>query len=220
VTGALRRLAALIAVCLTVAAAPAMGAGPLPATAQAVLERMSARNPTLESYRARVHVDVRMLSFPFLAPQLDGTSYYRRPDTYLVVFDRVPGYARGFQRLFDDVGNPDAWQKDNDIVLDGFTWLDGRQTIVLRLTKKIHSDILDHSLAYVDLASYALVRMEWYYTSGGKIAMSQGYRKQGQFWVLSQQHATIQIPHVRAVADATYGNYDTNVPVDSAVQAP
>ncbi len=219
-TGALRHAAALLAVCVTLGAAPATGAGPLPSSAQAVLERMDQRNPTLQSYRTRVHVDVRMLSFPFLAPQLDGTSYYRRPDTYVVVFDHVPGYARGFQRLFDDIGNPDAWQKDNDIALEGAAWLDGRETIVLRLTKKIHSDILDHSLAYVDLASYALMRMEWYYTSGGKITMSQGYRKQGQFWVLSQQHATIQIPHVRAVADASYGPYDTNVPVDAAVQTP
>ena len=49
-------------------------------------------------------------------------------------------------------------------------------TIVLRLTKKIHSDILDHTLAYVDPLDYALVQMEWYYTSGGKITMSQQYR--------------------------------------------
>lgn len=192
----------------------------MPASAQAVLERMGERNPTLQSYRARVHVDVRMISFPFLSPQLDGTSYYRRPDTYVVVFDRVPSYARGFQRIFDDMGNPDAWQKNNDIVLQGVTSLEGRDTIVLRLTKKIHSDILDHSLAYVDLASYALVRMEWYYTNGGKIAMTQGYRKEGQFWVLSRQHATISIPYVRAVADASYGVYETNVPVDPSVQTP
>ncbi len=55
--------------------------------------------------------------------------------------------------------------------------------------------------------------MEWYYTSGGKIAMTQQYRVEGQYSVLAQQHATIQIPHVRAVADANYGTYQTNVPI-------
>jgi hypothetical protein len=184
-----------------------------PLTVRGVLGRMNARNPSLRSYRARVHVDVRMLSFPYLAPKLDGTSYYERPNLYVVVFDRMPSYARGFGRLFNEIGNPQAWEKDQNITVDGTTWLNDRLTIVLRLTKKIHSDILDHTLAYVDATSYTLTEMEWYYTSGGKIAMTQQYRQEGPYYVLSAQHATIAIPHVRAVADATYGSYETNVPV-------
>lgn len=201
-------------------AAPA-GEGILsgPIDARTVVDRMADRNPTLRSYRARVHVDVRMLNFPFLAPKLDGTSYYKRPDYYEVVFDRMPSYARGFSKLFDDVGSPRAWEKNQNIAVEGSTWLDGHPMIVLRLTKKIHSDILDHTLAYVDPYSYALVQMEWYYTSGGKITMSQWYRAQGAYSVLSQQHATIDIPHVHAVADATYGTYDTNVPVGTGGSA-
>jgi hypothetical protein len=201
-------------------AAVTIGAGPadnstitLSTDPHAIIERMADRNPMLQSYRARVHVDVRMLNFPFLAPKLDGTTYFKRPATYVVVFDRVPGYARGFQKLFDDVGNPVAWERDQNITVAGTSWLDGRETIVLRLTKKIHSDILDHSLAYVDPSSYELVRMEWYYTSGGKITMSQQFGQQGMFSVLSQQHATIDIPHVHALADASYGDYQTNVPI-------
>lgn len=178
-----------------------------------IVQRMTARNPSLQSYRARVHVDVRMLNFPFLAPKLDGTEYYRRPDFYVVVFDRMPSYARGFSRLFDDIGNPRAWEKNENISLDGTSWLQGRPTIVLRLTKKIHSDILDHTLAYVDPTDYALLQMEWYYTSGGKITMTQQYRIEGKYSVLSQQHATIDIPHVHAVAEAMYGTYQTNLPV-------
>jgi hypothetical protein len=184
-------------------------AGPL--NVETVIGRMADRNPMLRSYEARVHVAVRMLNFPYLSPQLDGTSYYKRPDFYEVVFDRMPSYARGFGRLFDDVGSPRAWQKNQNITLDGIASLNGRQMIVLRLTKKIHSDILDHTLAYVDPIDYSLVQMEWYYTNGGKITMSQWYRLQGDYVVLSQQHAAIDIPHVRAVADATYGTYQTNV---------
>lgn len=196
------------------AAAPlpsAATASSTPPDARQVLQKMLDRNPSLESYRARVHVDVQMLNFPFLAPKLDGTSYYRRPDTYEVVFDRVPGYARGFQKLFDDVGSPAAWEKDQNVAVDGGSLVDGRATIVLRLTKKIHSTILDHTLAYVDASSYTLTRMEWYYTSGGKITMSQQYGKQDGYWVPAAAHATIDIPHVHAIADAKYGSYQTNV---------
>jgi outer membrane lipoprotein-sorting protein len=199
----------------------ALGSGPAAASAmqpsldvRAVLRKMTDRNPTLQSYRARVHVDVRMLNFPFLAPKLDGTSYYKRPDLYVVVFDRMPSYARGFQKLFNDIGNPNQWQRDSNIAVDGSATIDDRPMIVLRMTKKIRSDILDHTLAYVDAATFDLARMEWYYTSGGKITMTQQYRSQGIYSVLSSQHATIQIPHVRAVADASYGTYETNVPVE------
>jgi outer membrane lipoprotein-sorting protein len=201
-------LAFLVLIGLATAAAPASSGT---TDAHAVLQKMLQRNPSLESYRARVHVDVRMLNFPFLAPKLDGTSYYRRPDTYQVVFDSVPGYAKGFQKLFDDVGDPAAWEKDQNVSLDGVSSIEGRPTIVLRLTKKIHSTILDHTLAYVDAASFTLTRMEWYYTSGGKITMSQQFGKQDGYWVPASQHATIDIPHVHAVADAKYESYQTNV---------
>jgi hypothetical protein len=196
------------------------GVPPFALDSHAIVGRMAERNPTLKSYRARVHVDIRMFNFPFLAPKLDGTLYFKRPDFYEVVFDRMPSYARGFQRLFDDVGNPRAWEKDENITVDGTAWLDNRPTIVLRMTKKIHSDILDHTLVYVDPSDYALLQMEWYYTSGGKVTMSQQYRMQGNYSVLSQQHATINIPHVHAVADASYGTYETNVPVDPGSGTP
>jgi hypothetical protein len=191
-----------------------------PTNAWTVLTKMAQRNPTLASYRARVHVDIRMLNFPFLAPKLDGTSYYKRPDYYVVVFDRMPGYARGFQRLFDDIGNPQAWEKNQFVTLAGTSSVDGRPAMVLRLTKKIHSDILDHTLAYVDIASYALLKMEWYYTSGGKITMMQYYRTEGNYSVLAQQRGTIDIPHVHAIAYATYGTYQTNVPIRVGASTP
>jgi len=211
---------------LPLLAAALIGAEPVGAVAPpnpdaaVIIRRMSDRNPTLRSYNARVHVDIRMLNFPFLAPKLDGTSYFKRPDFYEVVFDRMPSYARGFQRIFDDVGSPQAWQKDQNISVDGMSSLDGHPVIVLRMTKKIHSDILDHTLVYVDPTDYALLQMEWYYTSGGKITMSQQYRMQGIYSVLSQQHATISIPYVHAVADASYGVYETNVPIGTGKSMP
>jgi outer membrane lipoprotein-sorting protein len=206
-------LATLIATAPT--AQPAM-----PHDAHVVVEKMIARNPSLQSYKARVHVDVRMLSFPYLAPKLDGTSYYKRPDTYEVIFDRMPGYAKGFQKIFDDVGDPGAWEKDQNIALDGTSTLWGHPMIVLRLTKKIHSDILDHTLAYVDPYSYALIEMQWFYTSGGKITMTQTYQRNGSNYVLSAQHADIDIPHIRAVADASYNQYQTNVATASGEKNP
>ncbi|MBC5824751.1 MAG: hypothetical protein GIW99_03025 [Candidatus Eremiobacteraeota bacterium] len=202
-------------------------AGPSPASAQqpqlsdahAIVERIIERDPSLRSFQARVHVDVRLLSFPFVSPKLDGTSYFKRPNDYEVIFDNVPGYAKGFKKMFADIGDPASWERDCDVEDDGARFVDGRRLLALRMTKKVHSTILDDAVAYIDPTSYETLQMEWHYKSGGKIVMTQEYKTVGPYTVIAAQHVEIAIPHVRAVADATYGQYQTNVSIDQAVFA-
>ncbi|MDQ2663119.1 MAG: hypothetical protein M3Y18_03690 [Candidatus Eremiobacteraeota bacterium] len=182
-----------------------------------IVVRMIERNPSLRSFRARVHVNVHMKSFPFLSPTLDGTSYFRRPDNYEVVFDRVPGYAKGFSKLFNDIGDPASWERDQSVQFEGMRSLNGRSVLVLRLAKKIHSDQLADTVAYVDPTEYTVAQMEWHYRNGGAIVMTQSFRSEGPYSVISSQHAIISIPHVRAVADSAYAAYQTNVAVDTSV---
>ncbi len=198
-------------------AAPAGAQAPL--DANAIVQRIEQRNPSLQSFQARVHVDVRMLNFPWLAPKLDGTSYFKRPNNYEVVFDRVPSYAHGITKLFGDIGDASAWQKDSNIAYDGMRVVDGHPMLALRMTKKIYSDQIKDAVAYVDPITFQVARMEWNYRSGGLITMTQTFKGEGPFSVIASQHADIRIPHVRAVADAVYGSYQTNVAVDDAVFA-
>ena len=212
----LKRAMLSCAAALSLAAAPAAAQAPAN-DAHGVIEKIEARNPSLRTFQARVHVDVRMLNFPFLSPKLDGTSYFKRPSNYEVVFDRVPRYARGFERLFADVGDAARWERDNNVALLGERALNGRPAIVLRLTKKIYSDQVEYADAYVDPSSYQVAQMEWHYRSGGSIVMTQTYKTEGSYTVIAAQHAAINIPHVRAVADANYGQYQTNVAVNDDV---
>ncbi|HTU70317.1 MAG TPA: hypothetical protein VMF11_08325 [Candidatus Baltobacteraceae bacterium] len=209
-------LAALAAV-LCVSYASAQSSASAPTSAQEVIARMLARDTSLASYESRVHVSLRMLNFPFLAPVLDGTYYYKRPDKYEIVFDRVPSYAKGFEKIFNDVGDPQSWSKDQNIEFKGLQPLDGHPMYVLWLTKKIHSDILDHTLVYVDPQNYELTQMEWHYTSGGSIVMTQQYREQDGYAFVGSQHVTIDIPHVHAIGDSQFGPYQTNVAVSNSV---
>lgn len=198
---------------------PSVTPSPLPATAHGVIERMVDRNPSLASYTARVHVDLRMLNFPYLAPKLDGTSYYKRPNHNEVVFDRVPSYAKGFEKLFNDVGDPVAWEADWNVDDRGLTKVDGypNPMIELFMTKKIYSDQTADAIAYVDPSSYELLEMQWDYRNGGKIVMRQSYRDQGTYSLVGEQHVEISIPHVRAVGDSQFATYQTNVAVDDSV---
>jgi outer membrane lipoprotein-sorting protein len=202
---------------LLASALPVM-AQPVPApTADSIMQRIEARDATLQSFQTRVHVNVHMLSFPWFSPQLDGTSYFKRPDNYMVHFDRVPSYAHGITKLFGDIGDPAAWQKDSNISFDGLQSIDGKPMLVLRMTKKIYSDQIKDTLAYVDPATYQVTKMVWNYTNGGSISMTQNFRPQGRYSVIATQHADIKIPHVHAVADATYGTYQMNVAIADSV---
>ena len=201
-------------------------AGPSPVSAQdqampasAVIAKMLDRNGQLNTYQARVHVNLRMLNFPFLAPTLDGTAYYKRPKKFDVTFDRVPAYAKGFQKLFDDVADPISWGLDSNVVSKGLVKVDGypREMIELYMTKKIYSTIIDNTIAYVDPSNYELLEMDWNYRSGGKIAMRQWYRMEGGYSVVSQQHVEINIPHVHAVGDSQFAIYQTNIAIDDSV---
>lgn len=200
----------------------ALALGPAaPVSAQSssasILARIAARNPSLQSFQARVHVNVHMLNFPWLSPQLDGTSYFKRPDSYEVVFDRVPSYAHGINKLFGDIDDVAAWEKDSNITYAGMPTIEGHALYALRMTKKIYSDQIQDTVAYVDPATFQVVRMDWHYRNGGSITMTQTYRREGEYDVVAAQHAEIHIPHVRAVADATFGAYQTNVALSDAV---
>lgn len=205
---------ALLAGGAAAASAPQTAA---PVDADTIMDRMEARNPSLQSFQARVHVGVHMKTFPWLAPNLDGTAYFKRPDNYEVVFDSVPSYAHGVNKLFGNVGDPVEWKRDSDVSYEGVANVNGHPELMLRLVKKLHSDQVIDSVAYVDPANYQVIRMDFHYTNGGIISMTQTYKNDGRYNVIASQHADIHIPHVHAVADATFGTYQTNVAVNDAV---
>lgn len=212
----LRRLVLPVAIALALIV-PSASRSVAAADARTVVERMIARNPSLASYKARVHIHFTMFNFPWYASNLDGTSYFKRPNNYEVVFDKVPWYAKSFPRLFDDVGDPMSWLRTENIELLGSTSLKAKPYMLLKLTKKIHSSIIAYSLAYIDPKTYTLDRMEWHYVSGGRIVMTQHYAEEGNYSVIVSQRAEIDIPHVRALATSVYDPYQTNVAVNDTV---
>uniref|UniRef100_E6PJ20 Uncharacterized protein n=1 Tax=mine drainage metagenome TaxID=410659 RepID=E6PJ20_9ZZZZ len=187
-----------------------------PMSAAAIVDRMLDRNPGLASYSVRVHVTTHMFSFPFLSPTLEGTSYYKRPSKFVVVFDRVPAYAAGFSKIFNNVGDPGAWSHDNVVSYDGTRMWSGRPVYVLKVAPRQYSDILAYAHAIVDPENWELVVMTWHYRDGGTISMHQWYRREHGYDVLAEQSAEINF-RVHASSHATYGKYQLNVPIANTV---
>ncbi len=194
--------------------ARASGAGePSP---EELVRNVIAQNAEMHSYQAQVSVDFHLRSFPYASQHLDGTTYFKRPDNFEVVFDKVPSYAKGFDKLYSDVDDPTSWNKRFDFSFAGEQTVEGHHDYVVRLVQKVRG-MIDHEEVAIDPATWRIDKMIWHYYNGGVIAMSQDYQHVGSFTVLAKQHATIRIPFVHAAAEATYSNYKTNVAIDDSV---
>jgi anti-anti-sigma regulatory factor len=182
----------------------------------ALVARVTAQNAEMRSYQARISVDAQMRNFPYVAVHLDGTTYFKRPDNFEVVFEKVPSYAKGFERIYSDIGDPSSWPKRFTMSVVGEKTVGGHADVVVRLVQKVRG-MIDHEDVAIDPVAARIDDMEWHYYNGGVISMSQDYEPVGQFSLLARQHATIHIPYVHASAEAAYTNYHTNVAIDDSV---
>jgi len=203
------------------AAALALLTTPLRASAaptpdiNAVVSQLTARMDAVAAYKARIHLAVHLHSFPFLAANLEGTTSYSRPGHYSVTFDSLPSLASAFQNVSGDVGDPAAWSAKYQIAVDPTPPTSAPNTIALRLTEKSKGQV-DHALAYVDLASHTVTRMEWYYANGGRIAMEQHFAPVDGVLLVDTQAADIDMPGYKATAQAVFDGYDIQVSMNPA----
>jgi hypothetical protein len=216
-TGLLERLAAAsFAAVLAFVAVPAFAGADHLTDPAAILVRVEERNPSLSTYQGRMHVDLRMTSFPFIRQHLDGTTYYKKPSNYEVVFDKVPALAKGFDKMFADVGDPANWEKRFVVTYQGERDYQGRKDIELKLVQRVRG-MIDHETVLVDPNAWAIDSIRYDYYNGGHITMTQTFRQVAGYSMLAEQNAEIAIPYAKAVARGTYADYKTNVAIDDAV---
>jgi hypothetical protein len=216
--GAFRAAVAALAIIATVCGlgAPARAETSAPTDPAVILSRVIERNGNLSSYQSRLHVDIRLISFPYLRQHLDGSTYFKRPANYEVVFDHVPSYAKGFEKLYSDVGDPSNWDRRFVIGYAGEEPFENRTDVVLHLVQRVRG-MIDHETVMVDPNAWTIDQIRYDYYNGGVVTMTQHFSDVGGYRMLSAQTADIKIPHVRAVADGTYTDYQTNVAISDAV---
>lgn len=198
--------------------------GPLKASAQeqnapdptTILARVIERNPNLSSYQGRLHVDIRLISFPFLRQHLDATTYYKRPANYEVVFDHLPSYAKGFEKLYTDIGDPANWERRFVITALPETEFNHHRALALRMVQRVRG-MIDHETVLINPDNWTIDQIRYDYYNGGSITMSQAFENIAGYSLLVSQKAEISIPHIRAVANGTYSDYHTNVALDETI---
>lgn len=193
------------------AAAPSV---PAPASAPAVVLARLATDPrTPEGYSADLELHAKLHSFPYIGLTVHGTSSYRKPGLYHYQLRNLPRLASKFDDLHYDLGDPTTWGQRYDIALAPESTDDAP---VLRLTPKKPGLVM-----YLDIQTdpkrARMLKATWKRHDGGTIVLTQTYTAVGSADVVTQQHATIDIPHMRAEVTATYTNVTIDTPMFATV---
>jgi outer membrane lipoprotein-sorting protein len=200
---------AVVAFVLLVLSAPAAGSA---ATGDALVQRMAAANPSLQSYSAALHVAITMHSMPFLNPSLDGNYYYKRPDKQAVVFQSVPLLAQQFQKIYPKLDPPSTWPDRYDIsILD-----DSGGATTLRLIPR-HRGRVAHLDVVVDDTTAMPSRFTWTYADGGSVTYDQEYTNLAGSYLVKEQHGHVDLPSYNADVVSTFSNFQVNVAIPDSV---
>lgn len=184
----------------------------LPQTSDALLQRMTDANPSLQSYTATLHVAIVMHSMPFLNPSLDGNYYYRRPDKQAVVFQSVPILAQQFQKVYPKLDPPGTWPGRYDITVLG----DAAGSTTLRLVPKQQGRVA-HLDVVVDDRDALPSAYTWTYKDGGSVSFQQQYVMIDGNYLVKSQSGHVDLPSYNADVTSTFSDFKVNVPIPDNV---
>ena len=207
--------AAALSILSPVAHARAEGeAAPLDAKTTALYKRLVALNASVKSYKADVHLDVALKTFPYISPSLDGNIYYKKPDKEAVVFDTVPALASQFKKVYPKVDPPRRWLALYDVGVLGSE--DG--ATVFRLVPKKNGRV-EHLDVRVDEATATIKAYAWSYKDGGTVAFDQSYTSVGGAFLVDKQIGHVDFPSYKADVTSNFKNYKLNVAINDTVFA-
>ena len=177
--------------------------------------RMQRVNTGLTSYQADVTVAIKMNSFPYLSPTLEGKAYYKKPDKTAVQFQSVPALAGQLKKVVGQMEPPADWPRLYEVTKTG----DDGNVATFRLVRKKNGRI-DHVDVKVDDKTATVSEMTYVYKEsegGGSIKFTNQYDQISGNFVVKAQTGKVDIPHYNADISSTFANYKINVPVSDAV---
>ena len=205
-------LSALIAA-LTIGASPrAAVAAEAQAQNSDLFHRMMQVNAHLRSYKADLHADVALKTFPYLSPSLEGNVYYKQPDKQAVVFDTVPALAAQFKKVYPRLEPPAQWPSLYTMSLLG----DERGTTTFRLVPRKHGRV-SHLDVKADDSTATVRSMTWTYEDGGFVTFDETVQKQNDNYLVKSMNGHVELPAYKADVVLAYSNYKLNVPVSDSV---
>lgn len=175
--------------------------------------RMQRVNSGLNSYQADVTVAIKLNTFPYLSPTLEGKAFFKRPDKSALQFQAVPALAGQLKKVVGQIEPPADWPKLYEVTATG----DDGSVATFKLVRKKNGRI-DHVDVKVDDRTATVSEMTYFYKDdGGTIKFDNVYDQIAGNFVLKQQTGKVDIPRYNADVSSTFANYKINVPLDDKV---
>jgi outer membrane lipoprotein-sorting protein len=188
----------------------------LPASAQDDLyARMQRVNNGLNSYQADITVAIKLNTFPYLSPTLEGKAFYKKPDKNAVQFQSVPALAGQLKKVVGQMEPPSDWPKLYEVSKTS----DDGSNAMFKLVRKKNGRI-DHVDVKVDDKTATVSEMTYVYKEsegGGTIKFTNTYDQIAGNFVVKQQTGKVDIPHYNADISSKFANYKLNVAIDDKV---
>jgi outer membrane lipoprotein-sorting protein len=201
---------------LAAAAFAALAVPTVPASAQDDLfARMQRVNTGLNTYQADVTVAIKMNTFPYLSPTLEGKAYYKKPDKNAVQFQSVPALAGQLKKVVGQMEPPSDWPK-----LYEFTKTSDDGSVAMFKLVRRKNGRIDHVDVKVDDKTATVSEMTYVYKEtegGGSIKFTNTYDQIAGNYLVKAQTGKVDIPHYNADVSSTFANYKLNVPVNDSV---
>ncbi len=177
--------------------------------------RMERVNAGLNSYQADITVAIKLNTFPYLSPTLNGKAYYKKPDKTAVQFQTVPALAGQLKKVVGQIEAPADWPRLYEFTKVG----DDGTTAAYKLVRKKNGRI-DHVDVKVDDKTATVTEETYVYKEsegGGSIRFTNLYDAIGGNFVVKTQTGKVDVPHYNADISSTFSNYKINVPINDQV---
>jgi hypothetical protein len=178
-----------------------------PGDAARTFAAASSRTASLQSYKCKLHVDVRMRSFPYLVFHLTGHVSFARPNLYSVHFDRVPWFAKGSDNIEMNELEPATWPDHYDFV--SLSHEEDRTSVEMRERGNAKSPRV-----LAELDTDGLRRIQWLYPDGDRIELYVNFMTVNGIPVPAIEDADIRRPTYHILAHASFTDYE--IVTDSA----
>jgi hypothetical protein len=171
-----------------------------PATPE-VIVAFTGRTAPIQHYTFDVEARIALLTFPWIRFTLHGHGTYTRGGEYSVHFDNVPWFGRGFETM--PLG---ALDLNNWPAIYTMSVAQTQGSVTILSMRDVADSHLTGARAKVD-ATQGLLQVLWTYDYGGHVKLTVVPQAVSGYYFPSTEEAEIVMPQYRAMAWATFTNY-------------
>jgi hypothetical protein len=195
-----RVLALLLGTLLLTAEAPNPSAPTLSLEPQ-VIAQIAQHNAPIEHFTFDVTAHIALLTFPWIRFSLHGHGTYTRGGEYVVHFDDVPWFGKGYDTMPMGALDVTTWP-----ALYTMSVASSQGTLTTLSMHDVKKSNMVEARAKLD-AEQGLEQILWTYDYGGRVKLTVTPQQVDGFYFPGAEEAEIVMPNYRAMAWATFSNY-------------